>query len=60
MPISGRFQSGLLVTSGYSPVETVPDSITSNTTQMRRMNRVVLTNIPRQDIANAIWEGTWP
>jgi hypothetical protein len=57
-PISGQFQSGLFITSGFSTVEQIPKSFPTINKQMRRMNRGMLTNVLMESIAKAIWEGT--
>jgi hypothetical protein len=56
-PISGRFQSGLFITSGFSTMVQIPKSFPPISKQMRRMNRGVLTNVPKESIPKAIWEG---
>jgi hypothetical protein len=56
-PISGQFQSGLFITSGFSTVEQISKSFPTINKQMRRMNRGVLTNVPKESITKAIWEG---
>jgi hypothetical protein len=38
-------------------MEQIPDSLPTLSKQMKRMNRGVLTNVPKETIAKAIWEG---
>jgi hypothetical protein len=38
-------------------MEQIPESFPTISKQMRRMNHGVLTNVPKETIAKAIWEG---
>ena len=57
VPVSGDFQAGHFVISGYAtmtnPTQTPPEQLT----EMRLMNRGVHTTIPSTLIAQAIWDG---
>jgi hypothetical protein len=57
VPVSGTFQSGSFIISGFSvfthPVDTIPEQII----EMRLMNRGTHTTIPMNVIAQAIWNG---
>ena len=58
VPISGSFQSGNFIVSGYSLfTQPTNDTITEQITEMRLMNRGVTTTIPLNVIAQAVWDG---
>jgi hypothetical protein len=57
VPVSGYFQSGYFIISGYSTFTRPLDAIPEQLSEMRLMNRGVRTTLPMNVIAQAIWDG---
>jgi hypothetical protein len=57
LPVSGEFQSGKFVISGYSHWSSTPTQPSTTRQMLHVLNRGVKSNLPLATVAQAIWDG---